>query len=168
MINFIKEIVKNDSFFKLRKNIKIKPINKLTNKMFPSTTSFDNATKLLSQYDKNGTREKILLTYTIKQNKGTSRNPVYGTAKGFQLYVKIHHNLYVILDRRESGKSGAGQLILRYIDGEGKKQGSVKFHSVEKLFDGLSGNYDKELETLTIEHNIDSESTEAVRDIFIF
>jgi len=156
MKNFITNLTKNDKFFKDRKIKSIENVNDLTKDKFPSTVSYNNAVKFVNDYKMYKTTEKVLLTYEIYQPKKNKY------AMGFKLFLKLDDNLYIILDRRESQAVGAGQLLVSYMDGKGNKLGSIQFHKMECLFDGISSKYDKKelIDNLSI-------SPEA-RDIFIF
>lgn len=173
MKEFIQNLVKADTFFDTRQNIKVIDVTQITATMFPSKTSFGNAERFLSIYDKSGTNPKALLTYEVNQEiigallPGRQRSVRTRVAKGFQLYVKFIDDLYVILDRRESQAPGAGQLLLRYMSDAGTKQGSIQFNG-SKVFENLKGKYDAELITLMSEHGCSLEAAEEMRAIFIF
>lgn len=157
MRDFIKtKVVDGNSFYDDRKVSSLKTVTSISKDMFPSIVSYKNAVKFLDDYDVNNVYEKVLLTYEIYQPK-KGKN-----AKGFQLFVKLKDDLYNILDRRESSGAGAGQLLVSYMNGNGTKVGSIQFHQMNGLFDGISNKYDKTelIEELTI-------SPEA-RELFIF
>ncbi len=159
MKNFIRSLTKNDTFFKIRKNIIVKDVTKINATMFPSKISFENAEKFLSIYDKSGSNQKVLLTYEVMQETKT--------AKGFQLYVKFLDDLYIILDRRESQAPGAGQLYLRYLSNDGKKLGSIHFHG-SAVFEKLTTSYNIEILKLMAEQGCSMETAENLITLFIF
>jgi len=168
MKDFVQNLTKTDSFFKNKQNIVIKDISEITTDMLPVSASIENAQKFLSMYDKAGNREKVLLTYRLLQSPKGNAGP--RAVIGYQVYIKFHNDLYVILDRVLLKTQGSpGQLLIRYIDSAGKSQGSVSFFEAN-IFDGLSEKkYNIEIHKLMAEHDLDDVSAaEDIETLFVF